>query len=91
MEGEDSGKSKLKYKSNSPLLKYSLKLEGVMYHNTISHIPENLILSFSRGIESSTISTINFSILGSYKRFFDKLYYGSWSESKVIAKITNII
>ena len=43
----------------------------------------------SRGVESFTISSINFSILGSNKRFFDKLYDGSWSESSIyIAKIT---
>ena len=42
-----------------------------------------------RGVESSTISSINFSILGSNKRFFDKLYGGSWSESSIyIPKIT---
>ena len=42
-----------------------------------------------RGVESSTISSINFSILGSNKRFFDKLYDGSWSNSSIyIAKIT---
>ena len=42
-----------------------------------------------RGVESSTISFINFSILGSNNRFFDKLYDGSWSESSIyIAKIT---
>ena len=34
-----------------------------------------------RGLESSTITIINFSILGSNKRFFDKLFDGSWSES----------
>ena len=37
----------------------------------------------TQGVESSTISTINFSILGSNKRFFDKLYEGSWSESSI--------
>ena len=43
--------------------------------------------AFNSGVESSTIS-INFSILGSNKRFFDKLYNGSWSESSIhIAKI----
>ena len=50
-----------------------------------------LIKSFliNRGVESSTISFINFSILGSNNRFFDKLYDGSWSESSIyIAKIT---
>ena len=44
---------------------------------------------FISGVESSTISFINFSILGSNNRFFDKLYDGSWSESSIyIAKIT---
>ena len=49
----------------------------------------NLALVFTRGVESSTISSINFSFLGSNKRFFDKLYDGPWSESSIyIAKIT---
>ena len=50
----------------------------------------NLILeSIIRGVESSTISSINFSILGSNKRIFDIVYDGSWSESSIfIAKIT---
>ena len=39
--------------------------------------------SYSRGVESSTISFINFSILGSNKRFFNILYDGSWSESSI--------
>ena len=33
-----------------------------------------LFYSMYRGVESSTISSVNFSILGSNKRFFDKLY-----------------
>ena len=46
------------------------------------HLPFNFLflfspLSLSRGVESSTISFINFSILGSNNRFFDKLYDGS--------------
>ena len=32
---------------------------------------------YIRGVESFTISTINFSIQGSNKRFFDKLYESS--------------
>ena len=45
--------------------------------------------SIIRGVESSTISFINFSILGSNNRCFDKLYVGSWPESSVyIAKFT---
>ena len=34
----------------------------------------------SRGVESFTISTFNFSIHGRYKRLFDKLYEGSRAE-----------
>jgi len=39
---------------------------------------ELYVYCISRGVESSTISSINFSILGSNKRFFDKLYDDSW-------------
>ena len=40
-------------------------------------------------VESFTITTINFSIHGSNKRFFDKLYEGSRAESSIYAvKIT---
>ena len=41
------------------------------------------------GVESFTIYTINFSIHGSNKRIFDKLYKGSRAESsKYVVKIT---
>ena len=40
-----------------------------------------------RGVESSTMSFINFSILGSNNRFFDKLYDCSWSESSIYIAI----
>ena len=36
-----------------------------------------------RGVESFTISTINFNIHGSNKRFFDKLFEGSRAESSI--------
>ena len=46
-------------------------------------------VKLDRGVESSTISFINFSVLGSNNRFFDKLYDGSRPESSIyIAKIT---
>ena len=41
------------------------------------------ITCISRGVESFSISTINFSIHGSNKRFFDKLYEGSRAESGI--------
>ena len=51
--------------------------------------PMDVLTPLNRRVESSTISSIDFSILGSNKRFFDKLYGGSWSESSIfIAKIT---
>ena len=40
-------------------------------------------LPLNRGVESFTISTINFSIHGSNKRFFDKLYEGFRVESSI--------
>ena len=36
-----------------------------------------------QGVESFTIPTINFSIHGSNKRFFDKLYEGSRAKSSI--------
>ena len=45
---------------------------------TFSFGPQTLTWSLQfRGVESFTISTINLSIHGSNKRFFDKLYEGS--------------
>ena len=52
---------------------------------------ENVIFygSLYRGVESFTIFTINFSIHGSIKRFFDKLKEGSRAESSIyVVKIT---
>ena len=45
--------------------------------------------SLNRGVESFTISNINFSIHGSNKRFFDTFYESSWAESSInFGKIT---
>ena len=58
---------------------------GTLYITLYGKLHETLY----QGVESSTISSINFSILGSNKRFFDKLYDGSWSKSSIYnAKIT---
>ena len=42
-----------------------------------------LKMSLSGGLKSYTISTINLSIYGSNKWFFDKLYEGSRAESSI--------
>jgi len=44
--------------------------------------------SIFRGVESFTISNISFSILGSNKRFFDKLFEGSRAESSIYNYVT---
>ena len=68
------------------LLSYNKYLKVICY--MLFETPLDCTM-YIRGVESSTISSINFSILGSNKRFFDKLYDGSWSESSIyIAKIT---
>ena len=47
-------------------------------------------IPFSRGVESFTITTINFSTHGSNKRFFDKLNEGSRAESnRYVLKLRN--
>ena len=49
-------------------------------------------LFLNRRVESSTLSTINFSIHGSNKRFSEKLYEGSKAESSMyVVKIIQII
>ena len=55
----------------------------------LNHVSGNYAIYTTRGVESSTISSINFCILGSYKRIFDKIYDCPWSESSIyIAKST---
>jgi len=44
---------------------------------------KKLASSLSSGVESFTIFTINFSIHGSNKRFFDNIYEGSRAESSI--------
>jgi len=46
-------------------------------------IKKKLASSLSSGVESFTIFTINFSIHGSNKRFFDNIYVGSRAESSI--------
>ena len=64
-------------------------LYAVFLQISIKNTSLRLFVAQYKGVESSTISSINFRILGSNKRFFDKLFDGSWSESSIyIAKIT---
>ena len=48
------------------------------------------IKRYYREVESFTIYTINFSIHGSYKRFFDKLYEDSRDQSSIFVYTTAI-
>ena len=67
----------------------TLDTEKAALKDSFEVLGKGSTVSDIRGVESSTISFINFSILGSNNRFFDKLYDGSWSESSIyIAKIT---
>ena len=63
------------------ILKEQLFLKGIGNTFTINQGCMYVLFSLIRGIESLTISTINFSIHGSNKNFFDKLCEGSRAES----------
>ena len=72
----------------SVIMKYTVPRSNIkIFHKSLLSLRkvghELIIFQYFRGIESSTISSINFSILGSNNRFFDKLYDGSWSESSI--------
>ena len=92
-------KDKKKNTKQKNTKKYSISLDRDASYMTLGRkdklmdehlsVENTTTCGFYRGVESSTISSINSRILGSNKRFFDKLYDGSWSESSIyIAKIT---